>query len=101
MITNLYTASIYAQSKVDKFLSGKNNFLDLDTTVKSGSGIGESFAPTWDLVMDSKSKKITWDEYRQGYIALLRDNWLDNRDDFIIPFFIRHCGTKMLLPKYK
>jgi hypothetical protein len=36
----------------------------LNTTVKSGTGLGAVFAPTWKMVMQSKRDEITWDEYR-------------------------------------
>jgi len=36
----------------------------LNTTVKSGMGLGAVFAPTWKMVMASKQDEITWDEYR-------------------------------------
>ena len=35
----------------------------LNTTVKSGTGLGAVFAPTWKMVMQSKRDEITWDEY--------------------------------------
>lgn len=37
----------------------------LNTTVKSGTGLGAVFAPTWKMVMQSKRDEITWDEYRR------------------------------------
>ncbi len=47
----------------------------IDTTVKSGVS---PFAPTWQMVMDYKSGKITEDEYTSLYIGkmnqLLKDN---------------------------
>lgn len=44
----------------------------LNTTIKSGTGLGAVFAPTWKMVMQSKQDEITWDEYRSQYTALMR-----------------------------
>ena len=41
----------------------------LDITVKSGD---RTFAPTWDMVMDYKSGKITQEEYTEMYYDLMR-----------------------------
>jgi hypothetical protein len=54
----------------------------LDTTVKSGEGVGATFAPTWDLVRDSKSGKISWEQYTDGYTRLMRMRYLDNQAAF-------------------
>ena len=35
----------------------------LNTTVKSGTGLGAVFAPTWKMVMDSKQNRISWQTY--------------------------------------
>lgn len=35
----------------------------LNTTVKSGMGLGAIFAPTWKMVMDSKQNSISWQMY--------------------------------------
>src|SRR5690606_27108087 len=44
----------------------------LNTTVKSGSGLGKVFAPTWDMVMGVKQGKLTWEAYTEGYTQLMR-----------------------------
>ena len=38
---------------------GQDGQLVLNTTIKSGSGIGAVFAPTWTMVMQSKQSKIS------------------------------------------
>ncbi len=62
---NLYTAQIGYRDP-DKVV--------LNTTIKSGQGLGKLLAPTWDMVMSSKRGKITWDEYTRRYkiLVLLR-----------------------------
>lgn len=55
----------------------------LDITVKSASTPeGRALAPTWDMVMDSKNGRITWDGYREQYLALLRDRYRRNPEPF-------------------
>lgn len=44
----------------------------LNTTVKSGSGLGKVFAPTWDMVMGVKQGKLTWEAYTEGYTQSMR-----------------------------
>lgn len=55
----------------------------LNTTVKSGTGLGAVFAPTWDMVMQSKRNEISWDEYRQLYTELMRTRFAKHRDEFL------------------
>lgn len=55
----------------------------LNTTVKSGTGLGVVFAPTWKMVMQSKQEKITWDEYREQYTALMRQRYQANPSAFL------------------
>lgn len=60
----------------------------LDTTVKSGVGLGKLLAPTWELVGGVKRHEtqnrdprwlkyapLTHDQYTDGYYALLRDRY--------------------------
>lgn len=49
--------------------------LVLDCTAKSGKGIGKAFAPTWKLLMDSKEGRRTWEEYTDGFLKLMRQNY--------------------------
>jgi len=44
----------------------------LNTTVKSGTGLGAVFAPTWKMVMASKQNTSSW----QSYVELM---WNMNR----------------------
>ncbi len=47
----------------------------LDITVKSGDKV---FAPTWDMVMGYKNGKIDEDEYRESYVSMMRDSYIEN-----------------------
>lgn len=44
----------------------------LDVTVKSQDPVGKYFAPTWDMVMASKSKRIGFLDYEELYYTLVR-----------------------------
>ena len=39
----------------------------LDITVKGKNPTGKIFAPTWKMVMKTKSGEMTWEEYKQTY----------------------------------
>lgn len=52
----------------------------LDITIKGKDPIGRFFAPTWKMVMASKEKKLSWDEYKSMYRALMQKSYLDNRN---------------------
>ena len=54
----------------------------LNTTAKSAAGLGKVFAPTWELVMASKKKQITWQEYTEKYLNLLRERYAKNHSMF-------------------
>ena len=62
--------------------SPREDELVLNTTVKSGSGLGVVFAPTWDLVLASKSGTLSWQQYTEGYVRLMRLRYLDNQAAF-------------------
>jgi ribA/ribD-fused uncharacterized protein len=47
----------------------------LDTTVKSGI---KAFAPTWDMVMAHKEKRLSDDQYTDQYLRRMRDSRRDN-----------------------
>jgi hypothetical protein len=55
----------------------------LNTTVKSGSGLGAVFAPTWNMVMAFKQGSITWDTYREQYTTLMRQRYQANPSAFL------------------
>jgi len=55
----------------------------LNTTVKSASGSGAVFAPTWDMVMKSKRGEIDWQEYTRQYTALMRKRYQANKEAFL------------------
>lgn len=51
----------------------------LDTTVKSGD---KTFAPTWDMVMGSKSGTLSHEEYERLYLGILNENFKNNPQAF-------------------
>lgn len=55
----------------------------LDTTIKSGTGLGAVFAPTWDIVMRLKREMIDWKTYRNDYIALMRQRYIQDKAAFL------------------
>lgn len=55
----------------------------LDITVKSGKGIGKLFAPTWDMVMGVKQRRITVAEYTERFLNLLRERYRQDEAAFI------------------
>jgi hypothetical protein len=62
---------------------GRAGQLVLNTTVKSGTGLGAVFAPAWKMVMQSKRNEIHWDEYRQQYTELMRQRYQANPAAFL------------------
>lgn len=55
----------------------------LNTTIKSGSGLGKVFAPTWAMVMASKRGEIDWPTYTERYQELMRDRYRQNKTTFL------------------
>jgi len=55
----------------------------LNTTVKSGTGLGAVFAPTWKMVMASKQNMISWQTYVEQYTALMRQRYQANPAAFL------------------
>ncbi len=55
----------------------------LNITIKSATGLGTLFAPTWDMVMQSKRHQIAWETYCQQYTALMRDRYCTAEDQFV------------------
>ncbi len=55
----------------------------LNTTVKSGTGLGAVFAPTWKMVMASKQNTISWQTYIEQYTALMRQRYQANPAAFL------------------
>jgi hypothetical protein len=52
----------------------------LDVTRKSGGPIGSCFAPSAGLLAAGKSSRVTWDEYRDRYLAEMRERYRARRD---------------------
>ena len=61
---------------------GTRKELVLDTTYKTGFGLGKVFAPEKELVWLYKNQKIDWLEYRERYLKLLRSRYADNSEAF-------------------
>ncbi len=55
----------------------------LNTTVKSGTGLGAVFAPIWKMVMAWKHNAISWQSYVEQYTALMRGRYLANPGAFL------------------
>jgi uncharacterized protein (DUF488 family) len=55
----------------------------LDTTVKSGSGLGLIFAPTWEIVMGVKQGRITQQQYTDAYLEMLRERYRASQETFL------------------
>jgi hypothetical protein len=62
---------------------GKQGQRVLDTTVKSGTGFGALFAPTWDMVRQFKQGSIDWTTYRQRYTELMQQRYSQHKDGFL------------------
>ena len=74
--------------------SGIGEELVLDVTVKNAKGQDRVFAPTWDMVMASKKELITWEEYTEQYLSLMRERYLQNQKHF---FEVCSAGEIVLL----
>lgn len=55
----------------------------LDTTIKSATGLGTVFAPTWSMVMDWKRGAMDWDTYTKHYTDLMRERYQKNQAAFL------------------
>jgi uncharacterized protein YeaO (DUF488 family) len=55
----------------------------LNTTVKSGEGMGKIFAPTKELVHGSKYQGKSWEWYTGGYLELMRERYTNHRHEFL------------------
>ena len=55
----------------------------LDTTIKSATGLGAVFAPTWSMVMDWKRGAMNWDTYTKQYTQLMRERYRKNQTAFL------------------
>jgi len=55
----------------------------LNITIKSADQAGKILAPTWDMVMASKRNEITWEQYTDQYLALLRQRYAKDKKPFL------------------
>jgi hypothetical protein len=74
-IVRIYTCQIAVRQKAVGLV--------LDTTVKSGTGLGKILAPTWHIVMGVKQGHITPEEYTERYLELLRQRFRRNKQEFL------------------
>jgi uncharacterized protein YeaO (DUF488 family) len=49
----------------------------VDITVKNSPD--HVLSPTWDMVLGFQRKAISWDEYEEAYVDLMRKRWKDGR----------------------
>jgi len=64
----------------------------VDITVKSAQGGARLCAPTWNMVMGYKNKKVSEAEYTRQYLAILAKN-----EGQIVSFFAAMDGDITLL----
>ena len=57
--------------------------LVLDTTIKSGAGLGKVLQPSWEIVMGHKRGQISDEEYVEKYLAMLRQRYAADRQPFL------------------
>lgn len=90
---DLYTIQIPKwNSKAIKAVYSNLKFVDI--TIKSGMVY---LAPTWGLLSDYKSGKITDKEYTDIYLELMRDRYKNNKDLF---YGILNSDTPIVLGCY-
>jgi uncharacterized protein YeaO (DUF488 family) len=70
----LWTGRIWVQ---------KDSALVLNTTFKTGEGLGLVFAPSKSLVYASKYHNMPWSEYIVGYTAQMRQKYRTNQQAFL------------------
>jgi len=69
---NIYTSTLRR--------GGKVKGIPLDISVKTGD---KTFAPSWKIVMDHKSGKITDKEYKKIYLAMIQRSFWENYDRWL------------------
>ena len=70
----------------------------IDTTVKSGDSV---FAPTWDIVMDHKSGRITDEEYTEVYRRIMRASYLRDPERWLEVCQMEHVCIACYCPRGK
>lgn len=68
----------------------------IDTTIKSGNKL---FSPTWEMVNDVKSNKITPDEYTKLYYQMMRISYRQHQTEWD-KLFTHHKNTPRILACY-
>jgi len=54
----------------------------LDITVKGNDPIGKLYAPTWDLLMAVKKKRLSLEAFSHSFYALMRKRYTENPEKF-------------------
>ena len=68
-------------ARVD-YTAAQDHEIVLNTTAKSAEGLGKVFAPTWEMVMARKNELITWEQYTERYLNLMRERYRKNANRF-------------------
>lgn len=78
----------------------------IDTTVKSAQGPYRALAPTWDMVMGYKNKRLSEEEYTAQYAAILQrvpakvwDTFADQNEVILLCYCRDHvfCHTHLII----
>ncbi len=64
---------VVATARIDYVAKGEE--VVINSTAGSGFGVGDVFSPGWKLVKASKAGRISWDEYVEKYLEILRAKW--------------------------
>jgi hypothetical protein len=77
----------------------------LDITVKGKHPIGRTFAPTWEMVMDVKSGRMSFEQYSRAYEQILLHipaeswTWILSQFEITLVCFCRgpeYCHRRLL-----
>ena len=79
--------------------TGLESEVVLNTTAKSANGLGRVFAPTWEMVTARKREEITWEQYTERYLNLLRERYQKNQPRFRETCEAEEIVLLLLLPQ--
>jgi len=65
----------------------------IDITVKRNPK--HVLSPTWDMVMAYIQNRITWEQYTERYLEILRKRWVSRRKEF--NYLVRKAKYKTLI----
>lgn len=75
-----YIVQLYTVQLAQRRLAIKQDIPLLDITVKSGDPV---FAPTWEMVLEYKSGRLSEMEYTRLYSEMMRKSWTINRSRWL------------------